>query len=65
MRTKQLGARRRREERSVMCDSRLSGKSDLPEKFHDDWCEEVVEDGYGSRERVERTSGGHRALKKG
>ena len=40
-------------------------KSGLPDKLHDDWCEEVVEDGFGPNESMERTSRWHRTYRKG
>ena len=47
--------RRWREEK---CDVRFS------EILHENWCEKSVEDGFGSREKVERTSRGHRTYRK-
>ena len=60
------GRRRRRKESSAMRDVRLSGKnqSGLPEKLHEDWCEEVVEDGFGPCDSMERTSRWHRSYRK-
>ena len=44
--------------------SLIRKKSDLQERIHEDWCEKAVEDGFGSRESVERRSRGHRAYRK-
>ena len=61
-RTKQLGANKKAE---VRCEVfHCQEESRLSEEFHEDWCEEVAEDGLGPCESVGRTSRWHRAHRK-
>ena len=64
-RTKQLGAKEkaRRKQGDVRFSSARK-KSNLQQKLHEDWCEEVVEDGFGPCDSVGRSSRWHLACRK-
>ena len=44
--------------------SRIPRRIGFFRKLREDWCEEVVEDGFGSRESMDRSSPWHRAYQK-
>ena len=60
-----LGDEGEGEKKEVRCEILAhQEKSNLPEKFNEDWCDKAVGNGFGSRESVARTSRWHRAHRK-